>query len=305
MIRILLLLRKLYRQPTHAPAPACVFTLFIARVRRRGGVHPNALSDTLSEGARCGARAVGCAEKGRKKKSRERKKKNGQGDIPSGKYSCHDEGPSRCPQIDAIPFLDKRESAQWRNSFPSLPAHNRLSRACAENISKKTLSHMTSSVSLFPAFPRATAVIRWRRRQRQRSVTHASASAAVVVTNDALLVKKDSEPSVMKDAMGGSLEFLSFEGATTLSTWPEGSSRRVRVWLPPRYGVDPAPKGGYPTFILCDGQNLFDDELSFAPQSWHGDHHTYKNIVLQVLLVVPGTRDMIIKSSITTNFLPG
>lgn len=234
---------------------------------------------------RCACR--GMRRERKKKKSRERKNRNGQGDIPSGKYSCHDEGPSRCPQIDAIPFLDKRESAQWQNNSPSLPAHNRLSRACAENISKKSLSHMTSSVSLFPAFPRATAVIRWRRRQRQRSLTHASASAAVVVTNDALLVKKDSEPSVMKDAMGGSLEFLSFEGATTLSTWPEGSSRRVRVWLPPRYGVDPAPKGGYPTFILCDGQNLFDDELSFAPQSWHGNHHTYKNIFRQLL--VPGT----------------
>lgn len=180
-------------------------------------------------------------------------------DTFSGNAKAHRNVMSGCKQQQTtpLPFL-----------------HTTVRHARALKITKNTFSYMASSISLFPAFPRATAVIRWRRRQRQQRVTSSSSSAVVVVKNDALLVKKDSEPAV-KDATGGSLEFLSFEGATTLSTWPEGSTRRVRVWLPPRYGVDLPPKGGYPTFILCDGQNLFDDELSFAPQSWQGDYYEY------------------------------
>ena len=133
---------------------------------------------------------------------------------------------------------------------------------------------MNSSAVLLPTLPSATVGPSWRRRlQQQRYVAKKSvisssspATAPDASLQHALLVKKEHEPSV--ELSGGMLEFLSFEGATALSTWQEGSDRRVRVWLPPRYGVDAPPKGGYPTFVLCDGQNLFDDELSFAPQSW-------------------------------------
>ena len=140
---------------------------------------------------------------------------------------------------------------------------------------KEILAHMYSSTVLLPALPPATVGPSWRRRQQQQRcsfvarksvISSSPATAPDAILQHALLVKKEHEPSVKLS--GGTLEFLSFEGATALSTWQEGSDRRVRVWLPPRFGVDAPPKGGYPTFILCDGQNLFDDELSFAPQSW-------------------------------------
>ena len=140
---------------------------------------------------------------------------------------------------------------------------------------EKILAHMNTSASLSPALPRTTLSLSWRRRQRQQRcpsvatksvISSSPPTASDTIVQNALLVKRDEEPSV--ESSGGTLEFLSFEGATALSTWREGSDRRVRVWLPPRFGVESPPKGGYPTFLLCDGQNLFDDELSFAPQSW-------------------------------------
>lgn len=43
---------------------------------------------------------------------------------------------------------------------------------------------------------------------------------------------------------------------------------RPAVRSPAGFRAAAAPPGGYPVLYLCDGQNLFDDKLSFSGTSW-------------------------------------
>ena len=131
---------------------------------------------------------------------------------------------------------------------------------------------MNSSAVLLPTLPSATVGLSWRRRlQQQRYVAKKALSRRhhprplPTRASSICYSSERHEPSV--ELSGGMLEFLSFEGATALSTWQEAPTGayacgclRATAWT--------RPQGGYPTFVLCDGQNLFDDETSFAPQSW-------------------------------------
>lgn len=70
---------------------------------------------------------------------------------------------------------------------------------------------------------------------------------------------------------GGTLEILTLSkrvGAarTKKSRWTE--EKGVRVWLPPGYDKERAPKGGWPVLYLNDGQNMFEDWLAHQGVSW-------------------------------------
>lgn len=56
---------------------------------------------------------------------------------------------------------------------------------------------------------------------------------------------------------GGVLELVAWEG-----------ERLLRIWCPPGYSPTEAGHAGYPVLYLNDGQNLYDDSLSFSGRSW-------------------------------------
>ncbi|GAB4823020.1 hypothetical protein N2152v2_010066 [Parachlorella kessleri] len=56
---------------------------------------------------------------------------------------------------------------------------------------------------------------------------------------------------------GGTLDLVHIE-----------KERLLRVWLPPGYSREEASRHPYPLLLLNDGQNLFDDALSFSGSSW-------------------------------------
>ncbi|KAF8061885.1 ybbA [Scenedesmus sp. PABB004] len=74
---------------------------------------------------------------------------------------------------------------------------------------------------------------------------------------------------------GGSLEVLDLAKRAPGSTgggnskqhwWDE---KKVRVWLPPGFSADDAPPGGWPCVVMCDGANMFQDELAHNGVSWN------------------------------------
>ena len=88
----------------------------------------------------------------------------------------------------------------------------------------------------------------------------------------ASIISELSAPTlVVEDTIehaGGTLTILKIANAT-LDTWPDNAQRRLRVWKPPNFDAKKPPmKDGWPCVFLNDGQNLFDDDMSFAPQSW-------------------------------------
>ena len=129
----------------------------------------------------------------------------------------------------------------------------------------------------------------------------ASASQAAPPSTplSSILTVLSSEP--LED---GTLHTLSC-GPLHLPSHPAGELRTVRVWVPtaPPLGL------AYPSLLLLDGQNLFQDELAFAGRSWGsaaaasaaiasaatppfvvvGVDHSFNLRSLDYLPVVPGT----------------
>lgn len=63
-----------------------------------------------------------------------------------------------------------------------------------------------------------------------------------------------------------------------------GDTITVDVWTPEKY--DATKKGGYPTIYMHDGQNLFDNTVTFNHQSWEMDSVT-DNLIRRDLIEAP------------------
>lgn len=94
----------------------------------------------------------------------------------------------------------------------------------------------------------------------QGLVSAAGGSEAEAAAEAAAVAAASKEPYALVEKVplaGGVLDIVRLEG-----------DRMLRIWMPPGYSLAEAARHPYPLLVLNDGQNLFDDAMSFSGSSW-------------------------------------